>query len=348
MNRSILKLVLVVVAVMALLATPANAGADFQAATSGPTLTGEVLESSNVVITEFNCDPTGETRAYFRYRTEGVAAGPYPGTFIETGIVYLEPLFGVFAGAVAADEMHAEFTIFSGSNTITGQKDYQLSPGEFGFRGSGCHDENNPAPIGSNTIKSATGQIYEYVGTRVSYDATISTPAGTYHDTGVTPNFSVTWSQYAVAGGTQEFSGFYEDYRSDRVVPVDTYGKATGGGQVASPSDTDQGVTFGFTVEKREDPEFLKGQCNVVDHATGDHIVCRTVTDYQQIGNTVTFEGTADVNGVEEEYRITVQDNGEPNQGVDTFSIVTDSYEAAGNVPEGNVQVHPQKLEDIT
>lgn len=53
---------------------------------------------------------------------------------------------------------------------------------------------------------------------------------------------------------------------------------------------------------------------------------------------------TAEVNGVEEDYRITVQDNGEPNQGLDTFSITTESYEAAGNVEHGNVQLHKQEL----
>lgn len=45
-----------------------------------------------------------------------------------------------------------------------------------------------------------------------------------------------------------------------------------------------------------------------------------------------------------EHYRITVQDNGEPNQGIDTFAIKTDSYEAAGNVAHGNVQLHKQDL----
>jgi len=35
---------------------------------------------------------------------------------------------------------------------------------------------------------------------------------------------------------------------------------------------------------------------------------------------------------------------GEPNQGIDTLSIKTDSYEAAGNVQHGNVQLHKQEL----
>ena len=50
------------------------------------------------------------------------------------------------------------------------------------------------------------------------------------------------------------------------------------------------------------------------------------------------------MNGVEEDYRITVQDNGEPNRGIDMFSIDTESYDAGGPVEHGNVQLHKQKL----
>ncbi|MBA2359399.1 MAG: hypothetical protein H0V79_00445 [Actinobacteria bacterium] len=113
---------------------------------------------------------------------------------------------------------------------------------------------------------------------------------------------------------------------------------------IMSGSNPLERVSFGFNVRKDETETRLKGSCNVVDHATGTHVKCLTVTDYQQIGNTATWKGTAEVNGVVENYRITVQDNGEPNQGLDTFSIKTDSYEAAGNVQHGNVQLHKQQL----
>jgi hypothetical protein len=48
--------------------------------------------------------------------------------------------------------------------------------------------------------------------------------------------------------------------------------------------------------------------------------------------------GNAEVNGVIEDYRITVQDNGEPNRGIDNFTIDTTSYDAGGPVTYGNVQ----------
>ena len=84
----------------------------------------------------------------------------------------------------------------------------------------------------------------------------------------------------------------------------------------------------------------------MLDHATGTHVKCLTVDDYVQIGNTATWEGQAKVNGVTEDYEITVQDNGEPNQGLDTFKIDTESYEMPVPLPvtHGNVQVHKQAL----
>jgi hypothetical protein len=83
----------------------------------------------------------------------------------------------------------------------------------------------------------------------------------------------------------------------------------------------------------------------VLDHATGTHVKCLNVTDYQQIGNTASWEGTAKVNGVVEDYAITVQDKGEPNQGVDMFRIETETYDVPlSPVTHGNVQLDKQEL----
>ena len=86
----------------------------------------------------------------------------------------------------------------------------------------------------------------------------------------------------------------------------------------------------------------MQGNCNVRDHATGTKVKCLTVTDYTQIGNSATWEGTASVNGVQRPYRITVQDNGEPNKGADMFSITAGTFQAGGNVQHGNIQIHKQ------
>jgi hypothetical protein len=111
-----------------------------------------------------------------------------------------------------------------------------------------------------------------------------------------------------------------------------------------SGSDPFERVTFGFNVRKDENDTRLDGTCNVLDHATGTHVKCLNVTDYQQIGNTASWEGTAEVNGDPEHYRITFTDNGEPNQGLDTFAFDSESYDVAGNVQHGNVQLHKQAI----
>ena len=40
--------------------------------------------------------------------------------------------------------------------------------------------------------------------------------------------------------------------------------------------------------------------------------------------------------------RITVHDNGEPNRGLDVFTIVMDTYEAGGHVLPGNIHLYKQ------
>ncbi len=178
-------------------------------------------------------------------------------------------------------------------------------------------------------------------GATLAYEATIRTATGTFADRGESEAF-VSANR---SGTTPEARVFSEVFtRSTGVLPLDTSGKATGGGRVLTGSDPFERVTVGFNVRKSEDESRLHGHCNVYDHVSGTHVKCLTVTDYMQIGNSATWEGTAEVNGVDERYTITVMDNGEPNQGIDTFAIKTESYEAAGNVEHGNVQLHKQAL----
>jgi len=96
-------------------------------------------------------------------------------------------------------------------------------------------------------------------------------------------------------------------------------------------------VTFGFDVDSTGDT--FTGSCTAWDHDSGMKVQCLDVTGFAQVGNTVTFTGDADVDGMPTTYRIVTQDNSEPNQGTDTFSIETDSgFSAGGPVTSGNVQ----------
>ena len=88
----------------------------------------------------------------------------------------------------------------------------------------------------------------------------------------------------------------------------------------------------------------MQGRCLVLDQAGETQVKCLDVKNYGQLGSMATWEGTAEVNGDREDYRITVQDNGEPNQGLDTFAIETETYGAAGPVEHGNVQLHKQAI----
>lgn len=115
------------------------------------------------------------------------------------------------------------------------------------------------------------------------------------------------------------------------VLPASTPGQATGGGKVP-------GATFGFNA--KSDAKGIKGACNVVDDVTGVHVKCLDVSTYAQTGNSATFYGTADVDGVTQRYVITVTDNGEAGTA-DHFRIATSGgYTAGGVLTSGNVQVH--------
>jgi hypothetical protein len=142
------------------------------------------------------------------------------------------------------------------------------------------------------------------------------------------------------AGQSIEQEGFDETfYASNGVVPSATIGHATGGGQIAHNGGEPTRVTVAFEVGQ---PELgrVQGRCSINDPATGTRVKCIDATTYGQAGNTATWTGHAEINGVLETYRITVIDTDEPNRGADTFTFESDSYTITGNVTRGNVQVH--------
>ena len=293
--------------------------------------------SSGTVDVSGSCTPTAGTTSTVTYQASGLATGPYPGTFTESGTLTATVTTlasNPFVGIGSVVTWTAEFTIDSPVGDVTGTKTRSLLVPESEF----FHCFGYAPPV----------QHFQAIDARayLSYEATIR-PAdgGAFRDEGE----ALAEVTELECPGPLCFSEPYEFfseyfYLSTGVLPVDTSGKATGGGQVMSGSNPLERVTFGFNVRKDENGTRLKGTCNVLDHATRTHVKCLTVTGYQQIGNTATWQGTAEVNGVREHYRITVQDNGEPNRGIDTFSIVTETYQAAGNVQHGNVQLHKQKL----
>jgi hypothetical protein len=112
----------------------------------------------------------------------------------------------------------------------------------------------------------------------------------------------------------------------------------TGGGQAPNGAVTDQ-IAFGFNA--KSDASGVKGNCNVVDPSANTQIKCLDVRTLVQSGTHVTLFGSATVNGAATNYRIDVDDLGEPGRGGDTFRVQTSSgYAAGGVLTQGNVQIH--------
>jgi hypothetical protein len=153
-----------------------------------PSLTGESLESTTVLgsghettFDDFTCDKDGTTTITFH--TNGVALGPYTGTFTETGTITIGPqtnttIDSLGVGPILAFE--SAFTIMSDfpAGTVTGTK--MLAPGTptepslaVGF---GRCDPDGSAPA---------ADVFGFIANPfVLYDAQIAVATGTRDDSG--------------------------------------------------------------------------------------------------------------------------------------------------------------------
>jgi len=146
--------------------------------------------------------------AVLSFTASGVAVGPYPGTFTESGSYTLGPPVS-FGGTVAESVIgfSATFSIQSPAGTVTGTKTgtaaQQLPPGSFGF----CTAFGSP-------------QFTNGAAAFGSYTATITTAQGSFRDTGGTlaqVNQPPPLPPSFVSGP----SGFFETFSSSNgVVPL--------------------------------------------------------------------------------------------------------------------------------
>jgi hypothetical protein len=310
----------------AVLAACVAAGSASAAVVPPPSLMGETfvagLNSTAEGQTVFSVTQTCDQAGTFTFDASGVAAGPYPGTFVEHGNGQVSAAVNGDTGPVVA--FHAEFWIMNdvGATIVHGTKDLVVNLANTGS----CFSN----PFGFDVIFDAA----------TSYDATISTSDGSFRDTGfahASGEGANTFGFFATLP-EGEFDTFTETFdTSNGVVPVGGTGKVTGGGWILSPSLTDR-VTFGL--EAQSNPNGLHATCEVIDHATGTKIHCTGADSLVVTGTHATFSGPATVNGVATRYTIDVDDLGEPGT-LDTFKIVTDSgYAAAGTLMGGNIQIH--------
>jgi hypothetical protein len=106
----------------------------------------------------------------FTFTVTGGAAGPYPGTFTESGSFTLGPAVTYPDGNVVFTPLafQATFTIISGATTITGQK--SLSPKMLKpYNWGGCGEAL--APFGFSTPNAAALQIGARYGAEISRGA---------------------------------------------------------------------------------------------------------------------------------------------------------------------------------
>lgn len=142
------------------------------------------------------CDQIGEDR--FSFTASGVAFGPYPGTFSETGVVTISR--DINAGLQTIVSFESTFTIDSSAGDVTGTKRLALnSPGGL------CH---NIAPFFAGIAFA-----------ELSYSATITTADGRYRDQG-TASATVFHAAQGSASNPQILWGFNEVFTSGLLATI--------------------------------------------------------------------------------------------------------------------------------
>jgi hypothetical protein len=284
-----------------------SAGAQTPGSLTGAVLNGAATPSLGIGAVTIDCEPTGTSTG--TYSVVGTALGPFPGTYEETGS------FLISDGQVTAYE--ADFTIQSGLTEIDGTKALRTSISAV------C--TNDPEP----TIAAFTN-----VAVTTSYEATISTPVGTFTDEGRTSSGAqmLTTPDGRASAATQ--TSLISE--APLITPT-TSGHVTGGGFIGDV--VDEWVSFGFSA--KSDGSTAKAQCSVSDRSARIDIKCLDATSLTQTATHATFVGNARVDGEPTTYRIDVNDAGGPAAGGDTFTIQTASgFTASGVLAGGNIQIH--------
>jgi hypothetical protein len=257
-------------------------------------LTGEVLSGTAPGAEAVTVDCASAGTSTVTYTVSGEAAGPYVGTFEESGSLTIA------GGQVTSFD--ATFTIDAGTSQVAGTKTLRESIS------ASCLDAADVATVFFNA----------------DYEATITTPTGTLLDSGR----AIVDANISNGGGALQ-----EVFDSEGL--VHTPGHVTGAGVVEDPIHGH--VLFGFTA--KSDGVTAKGKCAVATYGT--LVICQNVTLLSRLGTHATFIGQAKVNGAQTDYRIDVDDLGEPGWGTDVFGIQTGAgFLAAGVLTAGNIQIH--------
>ncbi len=121
--------------------------------------------------------------------------------------------------------------------------------------------------------------------------------------------------------------------------PQGTTCKVTGGGYIFTDPQQDHGS---FSIEVTADQSGrINGKVAYQDHATGLDFRTALITSATFSSTTVSIQGTGTANGATTSFQITVQDNGDPATGQDTFNIkLGTGYSNSGVVQGGTIEIH--------
>jgi hypothetical protein len=276
---------------------------------TGATLEGETLQGAGSKGSVVTCDPGGK----LFFGVQGAATGPFPGTFVEDGFIGFDPATSKVVG------VKITFAIIDEAGTrkiATGEKFLREGKASCAF------DERTAVTTFSATVFLDYKAFIEDGGIPDNGEATLDL-GGSFLKSGENPG---------------ELLGlkFTQIFHSSNFV-ISTLGKVTGGGSILQ-TQGGRGVTFGFNAQNTD--KGMKGSGSIIDHSVGTTVKIREVTTLAIAGTHATILGTAEVNGILENFRIDVDDLGEPGADSDSFKIVTDTYGTAGILTGGNIQIH--------
>src|SRR5207253_1792634 len=212
-------------------------------ADTGPPLEGELLNgtiTADPAATTIDCSASPGGTSTVSYVVTGVAIGPYPGPFTESG------QYTVRRGLV--ESFTASFEIDAVDAVVTGTKG--LSSG-FSVNFGDCRIAPELPVASISDVSIPAG-----------YHATITTPTGSFTDAGITAVSGefLTLLDGQRLGGIQEI--FHAGSPPPPPPPPSTSGFVTGGGYVDDP--TGRIVNFGLVA--RSDLNGADGTCDVMDH----------------------------------------------------------------------------------
>jgi hypothetical protein len=169
--RRLIRLGVLLAVLSSLLALPGAAVAQ-----ALPTLDGEnfVGQQETMGPAEPVCSP--DQPVSFSWSSQGVAAGPIPGTYTESGTITMGPEVTFFSGARPVTAWSATFEIVSSDGTVVVTGTKTLGPGELAPGNAVNYAECDPA----STVVEWSRSFF----VQSDWEATITTPDGTVCESG--------------------------------------------------------------------------------------------------------------------------------------------------------------------